>query len=412
MRIIEENRLKTIVNKINEYQTKSDNIISFYNNINKIKVESLQELFTEKNNEFFDDISFVLDAITSIIAKPHISNKTEDIILRSDVAGHISNEAFQMCFKEPSLWKEKDFEMAPEYVHHYEYTDDLKIYENIFIGMLIDLIDTEIVTFLDMYEGLIPSIDSNTEVLKEDKGIEELIKYANKLERRVRYIKGTHFYKEVSKVSLRGHVITPTNILTKDRLYNYCFKFYKKFIQYTDYNSILLDLKKYYLTLILLVFKNNKFILNEESKDLSDLYFTKDDYKINVNTQNNYIKYTVEYKNIQSVTNLYIDTIEENKEYNEDADYKLLIKIYNIKNLISNELVFRNPKLEKEIIEYIVNESIKTYTGKKELYTTYCPICRGKDIENNKNIYTCNSCGSEYLFKDKNTIWFKKIRRL
>lgn len=411
MRIIEENRLKTIVNIINEYQIKSENISSFYNNINKIKVESLQELFTEKNNEFFDDVSFVLDAITSIIAKPHISNKTEDIILRSDVAGHISNEAFQMSYKEPSLWKEKDFEMVPEYVHHYQYTDEIKIYENIFIGMLIDLIDIELNTFLDMYEGLIPSLDSNTIVLKEDKNIEELIKYANKLERRVRYIKGTHFYKEVSKVSLKGHVITPTNILTKDRLYNYCFKFYKKFIQYTDYNSILQDLKKYYLTLILINFKSKKFALDEKISDFDDLYFNINDYKININAKNDYIKYTVEYKNTKSITNLYIDT-NEDKQYNEECDYKLLIKLYNIKNLDTNEYVFHNPKLEKELIDYLISESIKTYTGKKELYTTYCPICRGKDIENIKNLYRCNSCESEYLFIDKNTIWFKKIRRL
>ena len=411
MRIIEENRLKTIVNIINEYQIKSENISSFYNSINKIKVESLQELFTEKNNEFFDEVSFVLDAITSIIAKPHISNKTEDIILRSDVAGHISNEAFQMSYKEPSLWKEKNYEMVPEYVHHYQYTDEIKIYENIFIGMLIDLIDIELNTFLDMYEGLIPSLDSNTIVLKEDKNIEELIKYANKLERRVRYIKGTHFYKEVSKVSLKGHIITPTNILTKDRLYNYCFKFYKKFIQYTDYNSILQDLKKYYLTLILANFKSKKFVLDEKISDFDDLYFNINDYKININTKNDYIKYTVEYKNTKSITNLYIDT-NEDKQYNEECDYKLLIKLYNIKNLDTNEYVFHNPKLEKELIDYLISESIKTYTGKKELYTTYCPICRGKDIENIKNLYRCNSCESEYLFIDKNTIWFKKIRRL
>lgn len=411
MRIIEERRLKDITNIINEYQNKSENIMSFYKNINKIKLESLQELYSEKNNEFFDDVSFVLDAITSIIAKPHISNKTEDIILRSDIAGHISNEAFQMCYKEPSLWKEKEYEMVPEYVHHFQYTDDIKIYENIFIGMLIDLIDIEVNTFLDMYESLIPSID-DTQELREDKTIEELIQYAKKLNRRLRYIKGTYFYKEVSKESLRGHVITPTNILTKDRLYNYCFKFYKKFIQYTDYEALLNDLKKYYLVLIIKNFKERKFVLDEETKELSDVYFNANDFKININIKGDYIKYTVEYKNIKSVTNIYIDLNEETKDLNLDGDFNYLLKIYNIKSLDNNHLVFHNPKLEQELIDYIIGESIKTYTGKKELYTTYCPVCKSKEIENKKNLYICTSCNSSYLFKDKNTIWFKKIRRL
>lgn len=411
MRIIEERRLKDITNIINEYQKKSENIISFYKNINKIKLESLQELYSEKNNEFFDDVSFVLDAITSIIAKPHISNKTEDIILRSDIAGHISNEAFQMCYKEPSLWKEKDFEMVPEYVHHFQYTDNIKIYENIFIGMLIDLIDIEVNTFLEMYESLIPSIDETME-LREDKTIEELIQYAKKLDRRLRYIKGTNFYKEVSKESLRGHVITPTNILTKDRLYNYCFKFYKKFIQYTDYEALLNDLKKYYLVLIIKNFKERKFVLDEKTTDLSDVYFNTNDFNINVNIKDDYIKFTVEYKNIKSVTNIYIDLNEETKDLNLDGDFNYLLKIYNIKNLDNNHLVFHNPKLEQELIDYIISESIKTYTGKKELYTTYCPVCKSKEIENKKNLYICSSCNSMYLFKDKNTIWFKKIRRL
>ena len=52
--------------------------------------------------------------------------------------------------------------MVPEYVHHYQYTDDLKIYENLFIGLVIKLIDMELAKYTNFYTNLIPTLDINT----------------------------------------------------------------------------------------------------------------------------------------------------------------------------------------------------------------------------------------------------------
>ena len=408
MRIIEEKRLKDIINK---YQLKSNNIISFYNNCNDIKVESLQNIVSKKTNKFFDEISFVLDAVIAIIKKPYIANKSEDVVLRSEIAGSVSNDALRQTFKEPAFWKEKSSEMIPEYVHQIQYEDDIKTYENIFIGMLIDLISGEVDSFLEMFESLVPSIIENTEI-NENKKIKGTIKKAKALNKKLRYIKETYFYKEVSKNHLDNRFIMQTNVLTKNRLYNYCYKFYKQFIRYTDNDSLLADLKKYYLILMLKCLNGQGFVLEEKTADVCDLFLYKDDFKVNINTTANYIKYLVEYKKHTSATNIYIDINDENTEHKLNGDYNYFLDVYNIKNLDNNQFVFLNTKKESELINYIVCESLKTYKGKKLVYSTYCPVCKSKDIRENKDLYICNSCESEYLFSGKSTIWFKKMRRV
>lgn len=413
MRIIEEQRLKNIINVINNNLDKSKTIISFYNNIHKIKIDSIQELSYEKNKQFFDDISFVLDAIIAIIAKPHIANKTEDIVMRSDIAGHISNEAFQMTFKEPSLWKEKNLEMVPEYVHHIQYNDDIRIYENIFIGLVIDLLSTEITLFLENFESRIPSIDASSLIIDENTKLEELLNYAKKLNRKIKYIKQTHFYKEVSKQSLKGKTIIPTNILTKDRLYNYCFKFYKKFIQYNNIENLLTDLQLYYKTIILQIFKEKKILLDQsKEQDSEKLNFIYNDFKINLNTENNYIALTISLKKNKTVTNLYIDASEEEQNNIIYGDDTLYIKLFNIIDLKTNKPIYINSQTEKAMFRNIIEDKTKYYKAKKELYSTYCPVCKSKNISITNTLYKCEDCHCEYVFKDKSTIWFKKMRRI
>ena len=61
----------------------------------------------------------------------------------------------------------------------------------------------------------------------------------------------------------------------KDRLYNLCFKFYRKFIKYEDKESLFKDFKNYYHCLILKVFKNNNFILDESIDEINNMISKK-----------------------------------------------------------------------------------------------------------------------------------------
>ena len=167
MKIIEENLLKKMITQLNNYEKKYHDVKERFTHLEEIEFTSLQELSFEKDNEFFDEVTFILSVITSIIAHPQISNRDEDIIERAEQVGNITNEALKQTIRDASLWKEKDFELVPEYIHYHQHIDDLKIYENIFIGMLIHLIDTELAKYDVFYQRLIPSMQTDALFIEE-----------------------------------------------------------------------------------------------------------------------------------------------------------------------------------------------------------------------------------------------------
>ena len=167
MKIIEENLLKKMITQLNNYEKKYQDVKERFTHLEEIEFISLQELSFEKDNEFFDEVTFILSVITSIIAHPQISNHDEDIIERAEQVGNITNEALKQTIRDASLWKEKDFELVPEYIHYHQHIDDLKIYENIFIGMLIHLIDTELAKYDVFYQRLIPSMQTDALFIEE-----------------------------------------------------------------------------------------------------------------------------------------------------------------------------------------------------------------------------------------------------
>ena len=101
MRIIEEANLKNYIKQFKKFTTEYNTPELFYENIHKMSDVSLQSFSYEKDMEFFDESSYVLSVIISIISHPHISNKREEIVLRADQAQNISVDAFQRVLQEP-----------------------------------------------------------------------------------------------------------------------------------------------------------------------------------------------------------------------------------------------------------------------------------------------------------------------
>ena len=89
--------------------------------------------------------------------------------------------------------------MVPEYVYYHQHIDELKIYENIFVGMLINLLDKELAKYNEFYVSLLPSFGSSIETILVDDEIENSLIKVDRLRRKLRYIKNSHFYKEISQ---------------------------------------------------------------------------------------------------------------------------------------------------------------------------------------------------------------------
>ena len=104
MKIIEEQLLLNNINKIQSFLTANKTMRSIFGKIEKLENKSLQEVSLKSDIEFFDEISFILSVITSIITHPQITTKGEDIIIRADQAHTIQNESYQKLIQDDKLW--------------------------------------------------------------------------------------------------------------------------------------------------------------------------------------------------------------------------------------------------------------------------------------------------------------------
>ena len=418
MKIIEENKLNQQINIINEF-IKNKSFVDYYASINSLKISSLQDISFEEDIAFFDEVSSLLSVITSIIKHPHLSNKAEDIIIRSELAGNIPADAFNQVVKEPILWKEQDYEMIPEHVHYYQYVDELKIYENIFVVMLIKLLFTEMSKYQSFYVSLIPSFNKKDDTLTNTSDVEIALKKIDRIIKRLSFIKDTFFFKEVSKAKQTFKYVQPTNILTKDRLYNMCFKFYKKFIKYEDQEKVVSDLGVFYYNLLLQECKNKNFILDEsKSHNLEDLSFSFNDCCVNLKLNNDLHKIELSISDgIKIKHNLWFNLDRKNVNFNigsTDSITNYVLSVWNLNNGINlNEPLFNKNKTESELISYWLDAHFIETPGSKLVYSKYCPVCKSKDIIEENSILSCGSCGSIYKFKknkEEDRIWFIRLR--
>ena len=425
MKIIEGIQLKNTIKQIRKYQNNHKGLDNLYRELDSLEINSLQSFSFQNDNDFFDEVSFVLSVINSIIVHPHIVTKSEDIIIRAELAGHIAHDQFQKVMKDSSLWKEKDIDMVPENVYYHQYIDELKIYENIFIGMLIKLLDQEINKYYDFYVSILPSIGSQYEIVLENESIETALSKVDKLQRKLRHIKNSHFYKEISKCDLSLKKIQPTNILLKDRLYNYCFKFYRKFVAYEDLESLKSDFRTYYLFQMLKTLNKKGFVLDESvQNNTHNLSFIYKDYKVNLllSRYRSGISLTINHKDIVAKHYLYLNTDRVIKD--DSIDYKNTekfntIDILTIWNLYSQDDItkplFKSTLSEEVMVYEWLNSKFEEILVKKDLYKKYCPVCRSKNLIEDGGYFECANCKTQYVFKNQSevldTIWFMRIRR-
>lgn len=425
MKIIEGIQLKNTIKQIRKYQSEHKGFDNLYRELDSLNINSLQSFSFQNDSDFFDEVSFVLSVINSIIVHPHIISKTEDIVIRAELAGHIEHDQFQKVMRESNLWKQKEFDMVPEYVYHHHHLDELKIYENIFIGMLIKLLDQEINKYYEFYVSILPSIDNRYEIVLENESIENALTKVDRLQRKLRHIKNSYFYKEIKKCDLSLKKIQPTNILLKDRLYNYCFKFYRKFIAYEDLSSLQSDFRTYYMFQLLKALNKKGFVLDTEANNTShNVSFIYKDYKVNLllSRYRTGISFTISYNDVKAKHYLYLNTERVVKD--ETIDYKNsdqfnTIDIITIWNLYSHdnikEPIFKRTLSEDVMIYEWLNMKFEEIIVKKDVYQKYCPVCRSKNLDMEKGYFECSNCHTQYVFKNQNemldTVWFMRIKR-
>lgn len=247
--------LAEIVNKIDS------NEISFYAYRDYVAVH-------DKDYLWIEDFKNTINTIRTIISKPKIHLRTEKVLLNSNIASKVDTLGLRMTVKDTKLWKKKDNEFSPEYIYANVYEDELPIYENKFVTLLINKMSLFVsVQLLKLYEKTgtlddfvdkdeielcdIGSIKSTSYFYKENdefvfddslpllastgNKVKEYIEKLNELKISINKIKKSMFYDVCMKSKhLTDSEIHPTNVLTMHHDYRNCYEFYKKLIKYVE----------------------------------------------------------------------------------------------------------------------------------------------------------------------------------
>jgi hypothetical protein len=108
MKTNEERYLKEAIRNVKKFAKEYPTLSSFFNHIDEVKVRSLQDLSFKYDLKFFEGISRILSVIISIVTKPVLANKGEEVIVRATSAAKLTPEMFQKLFKIPLYGEVKE----------------------------------------------------------------------------------------------------------------------------------------------------------------------------------------------------------------------------------------------------------------------------------------------------------------
>lgn len=427
MKKSEELNLSEQTQFIRNYAKRHSDVESFYHSIDSLNIISVQDLSFKNDIELFREITFILSVIYSIISKPHLNNRREEIIARSGEASMMSQEDFLKTLSDSSLWKDQGgYNLIPEYVYYHQYEDDLRIYENIFIVHVINELSYLIDHYMALYVSLLKVADkSNSNLVLNNSAQESALQLANKLSRRLNQIKESYFYRDVSKAKNKPKVFYPTNILVKDRLYNLVYKFYRKMYIYEDKKDIDDELYLFYFALLFKVFRSQGFeldsrsnsqIYNEKEIIFPDrLIFTTSELRITVNLNKEEHSFLFNYKDrLDDASSNHLlmltndATFQDIKVKEKDKDIFSIeyLSLWHLGEIdLSNHVRLVNQTLmsEQELIYKFLNNHHYVVNGSEALYSSYCPSCKSKNITFDNGFYFCPDCGAIYKFAKSRT---------
>lgn len=407
-----------------EFISLNGGLVGAYSHAESAGDFSLQKISYEEDCSYFKEALSLLGIILSIAEKPHVSTRREEVFARIEQAGQLSADDFKRVCRDGSLWKRRGVKMVPEELYYFRNEDELCIYENRFIVLLIDLIGREITELKRVYGERLPRIGENTDVLYAgDAGM--ALDFARNIEKRVAYLKNTGFYKIVGKEKpLKGR-ISPTNILLKDLKYRACFKFYNGFLKYQCEGEEAEDMRSILKIYILKSLKKLGFDL-KEGKNLNEYKACGKEFSLNfdfnkkgaviLDVTHKISKKTVKYA-------LFAEdgrSAEAAEEFASGDDGKNFCSVemigeWSLKDGVTHELLSRAGQTEEEMIYSWLASKIRLIRADSSVYKKYCPACGVSGVYENDGDFFCPNCGTRYAFTQNSSgesvIWICKLRR-
>ncbi len=407
-----------------EFISLNGGLVGAYSHAESAGDFSLQKISYEEDCSYFKEALSLLGIILSIAEKPHVSTRREEVFARIEQAGQLSADDFKRVCRDGSLWKRRGVKMVPEELYYFRNEDELCIYENRFIVLLIDLIGREITELKRVYGERLPRIGENTdELYAGDAGM--ALDFARNIEKRVAYLKNTGFYKIVGKEKpLKGR-ISPTNILLKDLKYRACFKFYNGFLKYQCEGEEAEDLRSIIKIYILKSLKKLCFDF-KEGKNLNEYKACGKEFSLNfdfhkkgaviLDVTHKISKKTVKYALFAEDGH----SAEAAEEFASGDDGKNFCSVemigeWSLKDGVTHELLSRAGQTEEEMIYSWLASKIRLIRADSSVYKKYCPACGVSGVYENDGDFSCPNCGTRYAFTQNSSgesvIWICKLRR-
>lgn len=417
---------------LREYASGHADAASFWRDIRGLELEGLQQLGLNKDGAFFAEIDSVLNVITTIIIHPHIVNERETVIIRAEQAYGLTPDMFIDTVHDQKLWKDKRGVMTPQEVYYRQNCDELNNYENRFIVHLLDKIGTQIGEYQAFYDYMLRKSAQDSSLVEVGSQMEALVVKLERVAKKLRRIKNTFFYREVSKANTSFVRVEATNVLKHNRAYNQCFRFYMRNITYGEEKAQAVDLANYYFTRLISAFEICGFthaggaepVPCQNGSIVHPVHLQSADFTADVSPAPQFDGIWVDIShracgNIISHNLLLLDGT-----VGFDGVRRLLpslpkdaavdaVSVWDLAAVEPNGVKVINlgsPDETQLLVEYIKDKT-RLYTASKAIYQTHCPVCGGRDVTAGGDVIRCNACRSAYCFAgDK--LWLTVFKRL
>lgn len=422
MRNVEESSLKEIVNDIAKSLNVFTSLNEFYEKEKDLDVASLQDMSFKKDAVRLGEFSNILNILSSIAVKPFTLNKREEVIESSSKASGLSDEARRKTLQDSSLWKRMGNEILPEQVYYFQYYDELVTYENIFIVTLLETISSELDKYRQFYVSLLKTSSDFLPLNVSGDFLDKALKEVQRLKRKENKIKATSFYKRVSSNGKRIRNVIATNILLRNQKYNAAYRFYKSLIAYEDSLELVDDFARYYYILLLKELKNRGYKLRKKNEVLfdkkkillpSNLDLLNGDNHVSISYVNGSFLFQVARGKEEMTFLLKISPNEPFMPISENMTSIDYLSLWHYGYLKKEEVVLFDEEYhtEKELLDLFLSSHLAEIEGSEEIYSRYCPVCRGDSLKESNNIFECEDCFSTYKLEKEKILFINRRRK-
>lgn len=414
------------------------------------------------NNDFVlaDDFETLLKSIRVVFRDPRLHLRKEDIVLRAEAASKQNVSTINATFKDEKLWRVKDGEPKPEYVHSYVYEDNHAIYENRFVCFVVDRVLDEVSKKINSLANNIETLDKMIKAKKRPSSLQyieglgeempmlvtdenvdvQIIQSLVESKKWLISLKHTPLYQVCKKEGVFNPLgLKPTNILTKDPAYYNIYNFYLNYLNKEPALQTEQGMYMGYATVhMFCALREMGFTVSEETSKIgitnsgalryTSVEFTKGLFRVVISQEDGGIlmsvktpdenegKYlfkvlsnaqTAEMEGFTTIAN-YISSLPEREDLvktfivNDVEKYSVAGTVYLKPNLANAVRVFTK----------VLKSCLLAGVGSKFMYSRYCPVCGSSLIASDGQDISCSNCYTKYhLFENdgKEMIWFKHL---